>query len=46
MNRSLKKEFGEHIAEKRGWHWALTEFARDIWGESSKEIKRRDDLFP
>ena len=24
MNRRLEKEFGEHAAEKRGWHWALT----------------------
>jgi hypothetical protein len=23
MNNRLEKEFGERIAEKRGWHWAL-----------------------
>lgn len=22
MNKHLEKEFGEHIAEQRGWHWA------------------------
>jgi hypothetical protein len=31
MNKRLEKEFGEHIAEKRGWHWALTAFAFEIW---------------
>ncbi|MBT0158947.1 hypothetical protein G4O51_03065 [Candidatus Bathyarchaeota archaeon A05DMB-2] len=34
MNKRLEKEFGECIAEKRGWHWALTSFAIEIWGES------------
>jgi len=26
MNKRLEKEFGEHVAEQRGWHWALTSF--------------------
>jgi hypothetical protein len=26
MNKRLEKEFGEHLAEKRGWHWAITLF--------------------
>jgi hypothetical protein len=31
MNKRLKKEFGEQIAEKTGWHWALTGFThRDL----------------
>ena len=34
MNRRLKKEFGEHIAEKRGWHWALTSFAVESWHQT------------
>lgn len=34
MNKRLKEEFGEHIAEKRGWHWALTSFASEIWNET------------
>jgi hypothetical protein len=37
MNKRLEKEFGEHIAEKRGWHWALTNFSMEIWGESHIE---------
>jgi hypothetical protein len=31
----LEKEFGEHVAEKRGWHWALTSFAIQVWQETS-----------
>jgi len=33
MNRRLEKEFGERVAEKRGWHWALTTFVVEVWGE-------------
>jgi hypothetical protein len=35
MNRQLEKALGEHLAEKRGWHWALTSFAMEIWGETN-----------
>ena len=38
MNKRLEKEFGEHIAEKRGWHWALTNFAIEAWGKTKDEI--------
>jgi len=38
MNNQLEKEFGEHLAEKRGWHWALTSFAFESWRKSEKEI--------
>lgn len=31
MNRRLEKEFGEDLAEKRGWHWALTSFGFENW---------------
>ena len=34
MNKRLEKELGRHVAEKRGWHWALTSFAADVWGET------------
>ena len=40
MNRRLEEEFGEHVAEKRGWHWALTSFVVDIWSETEEEIKK------
>ncbi len=36
MNKRLKRELGEQLAEKRGWHWALTSFAFDVWGESEE----------
>jgi hypothetical protein len=35
MNKRLEKDFGEKVAEKRGWHWALTSFAADV-GKSSE----------
>jgi hypothetical protein len=37
MNKHLKKEFGENIAEKRGWHWALTSFVKEAWGKTEEE---------
>jgi len=33
----LEKEFGEHIVEKRGWHWALTSFTVEVWGSTEIE---------
>jgi hypothetical protein len=38
MNKQLEKEFGEKAAEKRGWHWALTSFTMEAWGEMEKVI--------
>jgi hypothetical protein len=40
MNKRLKKEFGENAAEKRGWHWALTTFTLEAWGEADLETIR------
>ena len=37
MNNRLEKEFGENVAEKRGWHWALSDFAAESWGADEKE---------
>jgi hypothetical protein len=36
MNKRLEDEFGEHVAEQRGWHWALTSFAVEAWGNNEK----------
>jgi len=36
MNKRLEKEFGEHIVEQRGWHWALTKFAYESWEDCSR----------
>ena len=38
MNKRLEKEFGEQIAEQRGWHWALTSFTMEIWGKTEKDM--------
>jgi hypothetical protein len=40
MNKHLARETGERIFEKRGWKWALTRFAFDVWGEGSEETSR------
>jgi hypothetical protein len=37
MNKRLERELGERLAEKRGWHWALTSFGFDVWGESEED---------
>ena len=39
MNKRLEKEFGERIAEKRGWHWALTSFVIESWGDTKKNTE-------
>jgi len=33
MNKRLEKEIGEKLVEKHGWHWALTSFAFQCWGD-------------
>ena len=38
MNKRLEKEFGEHIAEQRGWHWALSSFVANSRGATEKEL--------
>ena len=38
MNKRLEKELGEHVAEKLGWHWALTSFVIEAWGEERIEL--------
>jgi len=42
MNRRLQKEIGETLVEQRGWHWALTSFALEIWGEEDGRAKYTD----
>ncbi len=37
MNKRLEKEFGEQIAEQRGWHWSLTSFALETIGQTEKK---------
>lgn len=40
INKRVIAEFEERIGEKRGWHWALTGFAINTWGET-KETEDR-----
>jgi hypothetical protein len=42
MNRRLRKEIGETLVEQRGWHWALTSFALEIWGEENGRAEHTD----
>jgi hypothetical protein len=39
MNKRLGKEIGEKPVEKHGWHWVITSFALESWGDS--EIDRQ-----
>jgi len=41
MNKRLEKEFGERVAEKRGWRWALNSFSVEVWASSGtlKSVK-------
>jgi hypothetical protein len=43
MNKRLEYETGERLFEKRGWKWALTRFAFDVWGETEKEMKQKPE---
>jgi hypothetical protein len=42
MNKRLQKEIGETLVEQRGWHWALTGFALEIWGEENGRAEHTD----
>jgi hypothetical protein len=48
MNKRVEKEIGERVVERRGWHWALTTFVFESWGETEQEknhdLKRRFDV--
>lgn len=44
MNRRLEKEIGQHVAEKRGHHWALTSFAVEVWGEDVGDVEAKEGL--
>jgi hypothetical protein len=38
MNGRLKKKLNESVAEQRGWHWALTSFVMESWGETETHL--------
>jgi len=39
MNKRTEEEFGQNVAEQRGWHWALRSFAFEGWGNSKREVE-------
>jgi hypothetical protein len=41
MNKRLERELGERVAEKRGWHWAMTGFAYEVWGETGERKRQK-----
>ncbi len=38
MNRRLQKKLKESVVEQRGWHWALTSFALEAYGDSNEKV--------
>lgn len=38
MNKRLEKEFGECIAEKRGWHWFIDKLYHEFMGANRKNV--------
>ena len=42
MNRRLRAEVGEVLVEKRGWHWALTSFGFEVWGQEEENEKQEE----
>jgi hypothetical protein len=38
MNQRLQKRLNEAVAEQRGWHWALTSFALNAYGDGGVEF--------
>ena len=38
MNKRLKKEVGQNIAERHGWKWAATGFMNENWSSIKEEI--------
>jgi hypothetical protein len=39
MNKRLKKEIDQNVAEKNGWKWATTIFMNENWGVTRQEIE-------
>lgn len=38
MNKRLKKEIDQNVAEKHGWKWAATSFINENWDASREEM--------
>ena len=44
MNRLLHKKLDESVAEQRGWHWAMTSFALEAYGDCIADEPSTDVL--
>jgi len=42
MNRRLRRELGQSVAEKRGHKWAMTSFMHETWGSKMEEIREEE----
>jgi len=42
MNKRLRKELGQSVAEKRGHRWAMTSFMHETWGSKMEEIREEE----
>ena len=42
MNKRLRKELGQSVAEKRGHKWAMTSFMHETWGSKIEEIREEE----
>jgi hypothetical protein len=40
MNKRLKKEIDQNVAERHGWKWAATSFMNENWDAAKEEIER------
>jgi len=40
MNKRLRKEIEQNVAEKHGWKWATTSFINENWDASKEEFNR------
>lgn len=38
MNKRLKKEIDQNVAERHGWKWSLTSFMNENWSATKEEI--------
>ena len=42
MNKRLRKELGQSVAEKRGHKWAMTSFMHETWGSTINKTHSSD----
>ena len=45
MNKRLMRKLGEGVAEQRGWHWSLTSFTLDAYGDTDLNYSCTESIF-